>query len=125
MARQAEEDLERDGEEGDWGSEYGDEQRPQQGNAAASEAADGNAEASNEEDSDGDMTAGFKGSGFRYRQVPKADYGLSIQDMLTMDPKELNQVGLSSDCCSMRSILTAGTWPTSQTDCLQLWPMLH
>ena len=109
MARQAEEDL--DGEECDWGSEYGNEQRLQQGEAASIEAVDNNAEASNEEDSDGDMTAGFRGGGFRYRPVPKADYGLSIQDMLTMDPKELNQVGFASNCCSMRLISVTVSWP--------------
>lgn len=46
-------------------------------------------------DSDADengMLPAVRDGGFRYRKVAKADYGLSVEEMLTMDPKELNQV---------------------------------
>ena len=97
--RQAEEDLGGDGDEGDWGAAEAADDRPQDGNASAEDevpgatAAAAEAGASDGSDSEDDVAAGFKGGGFRYRKVPKADYGLSIMDMLTMDPKELNQVG--------------------------------
>ena len=32
---------------------------------------------------------------FRYRQVSKADYGLRIEDILGLDSKDLNQVGVA------------------------------
>ena len=36
---------------------------------------------------------------FRYRPVPKQDYGLDIVDLLQLDAKELNQV-----CAAMSAI---------------------
>lgn len=60
-----------------------------QGEAAAAQLPE--ASSDSEDDEDG-MLPAVSGSGFRYRKVPKADYGLSIEEMLTMDPKELNQV---------------------------------
>lgn len=94
FAWQADEDLGAgDGEEGDWGEDAAEE--PQNEAATAADKAPAAAVAAagaSDDDSDDDVAAGVKGGGFRYRQVPKADYGLTIEDMLTMDPKELNQV---------------------------------
>lgn len=71
-----------EGEEGD-GGEYDEAQpvgRDQPGN-------DGNE--GEEEDAGAPPAAA---SGFRYRPVPKQDYGLDIVDLLQLDAKELNQV---------------------------------
>lgn len=75
-----------------------------QGGVAAAEQA----EASSDSEAEGDgMLPGVGDGAFRYRKVPKADYGLSVEEMLTMDPKELNQVQWTSTlhantrCCSL------------------------
>jgi protein KRI1 len=47
---------------------------------------------------------------FRYRPVPKQDYGLDIVDLLQLDAKELNQVGTAAQSFSLL-LLSACTLP--------------
>jgi protein KRI1 len=47
---------------------------------------------------------------FRYRPVPKQDYGLDIVDLLQLDAKELNQVGTAAQSSTL-PLLSASTLP--------------
>jgi KRI1-like family C-terminal len=47
---------------------------------------------------------------FRYRPVPKQDYGLDIVDLLQLDAKELNQVGTAAQSFTL-PLLSACTLP--------------
>lgn len=47
---------------------------------------------------------------FRYRPVPKQDYGLDIVDLLQLDAKELNQVGTAAQSFTLL-LLSACTLP--------------